>query len=163
MIYIKSGQHEHRESAVNINSYFLYEKTGAKKSNLDHKDDAKMGQRSHIIGAKRFAYNERATTSNDTDNIHGGKAIDTSATGLSHTIDCHVGKRLLRVSILLICYSVLELMVKAVTVVQFIFVAWKKRPHPGMQRLGTMIAEYMRTLWRYCTFASDDSPWPFRR
>ena len=70
--------------------------------------------------------------------------------------------RLLRVVILAACYFLLELVAKTVTVLQFIFVAWQKRPHRGMQRLGTMIAEYMHALWRYCTFASDDPPWPFR-
>ena len=73
-----------------------------------------------------------------------------------------VGIRLLRVAILAICYFLLELVAKALTVLQFIFVAWQKRPHRGMQMLGAMIAEYMHALWRYCTFASDEAPWPFR-
>jgi hypothetical protein len=73
----------------------------------------------------------------------------------------HLGIRLLRVVILAVCYFVLEIVAKTVTVAQFIFFAWKKRPHAGMQRLGNMIAEYMRAMWRFCTFASDDAPWPF--
>ena len=73
-----------------------------------------------------------------------------------------IGMRLLRVAILAVLYFILEFVAKALTVLQFIFVAWQKRPHRGMQALGTMIAEYMFGLWRYCTFVSDDAPWPFR-
>lgn len=73
-----------------------------------------------------------------------------------------LGTRLLRVTILALCYFVLEVVVKAVTIAQFVFTAWKKHPHPGLQRLGDMIAQYMFALWRYCTFASDDAPWPFK-
>ncbi len=73
-----------------------------------------------------------------------------------------IGIRFLRVVILAACYFLLEVIAKMLTVVQFLFVAWQKRPHQGMARLGTMIAEYMHALWRYCTFASDDPPWPFR-
>ena len=70
--------------------------------------------------------------------------------------------RLLRVVILAACYFLLEIVAKALVVAQFLFVAWQKRPQQGMARLGTMIAEYMHALWRFCTFASDDPPWPFR-
>ena len=73
-----------------------------------------------------------------------------------------VGMRLLRVAILAIFYFIFELVAKTLTVLQFVFVAWQKRPHRGMQMLGTMMAEYMYRLWRYCTFVSDDAPWPFR-
>ena len=73
-----------------------------------------------------------------------------------------IGIRLFRVVILAACYFLLEIVAKTLTVMQFLFVGWNKRPHQGMARLGTMIGEYMHGLWRYCTFASDDAPWPFR-
>lgn len=93
----------------------------------------------------------------------GEASFDTKSTSLrdSESMGEHIGYRLIRVLILAACYFVLEIVVKAVTIVQFIFVAWKKQPHPGMQRLGTMIAEYMHGMWNYCTFASDNPPWPF--
>jgi hypothetical protein len=59
----------------------------------------------------------------------------------------HLGERLLRVAVLAVCYFVLKIVVKAVTVLQFIFVTWKKQPHAGMQRLGEMIAKYMEAMW----------------
>ena len=73
-----------------------------------------------------------------------------------------IGIRFVRVVILAACYFLLEVVAKTVTVAQFLFVVWKKRPHQGMARFGNMISEYMHALWRYCTFASDDPPWPFR-
>ncbi len=73
----------------------------------------------------------------------------------------NLGWRLLRVLILAACYFVLEVIVKLVTVMQFIYIAWKKKPHKGMQLLGRMIADYMQMMWTYCTFASNHAPWPF--
>ncbi|MDJ0861959.1 MAG: DUF4389 domain-containing protein [Gammaproteobacteria bacterium] len=73
-----------------------------------------------------------------------------------------IAARFLRVVILAACYFILELVAKALTVAQFMFVVWKRRPNRGMARLGLMIAAYMNSLWRYCTFASDDAPWPFQ-
>jgi hypothetical protein len=73
----------------------------------------------------------------------------------------YLGRRLFRVAVLLGCYFVLEVVVKAATFTQFVFFAWRKRPHAGTQRLGTTIARYMCSLWLYCTFASDEAPWPF--
>jgi len=69
--------------------------------------------------------------------------------------------RLFRVIVMLIVYFVLEVVVKSLTVAQFLFVAWRKRPHDGMKRWGAMIAAYMNQMWQYCTFASDAAPWPF--
>lgn len=75
----------------------------------------------------------------------------------------HLGKRLLHILILVLpIYFVLELIAKSLTVAQLLFVVWKKRPHPVMRRWGASIADYMQSLWRYCTFASDAVPWPFK-
>lgn len=70
-------------------------------------------------------------------------------------------RRLLRVFVMLIVYFVLEVVVKSLTVAQFLFVAWRRRPHDGMKRWGAMIAGYMNQMWQYCTFAADAAPWPF--
>jgi hypothetical protein len=80
--------------------------------------------------------------------------------GTSHA--GYLGSRLLRVVVVLAVYFVLELLVKATMVLQFGYVAWKKRPHLGMRRFGASVGEYMNALWRFCTFASDQPPWPFR-
>lgn len=72
-----------------------------------------------------------------------------------------LGIRVLRILVGLAVYFVLEIVVKVVTVLQLIYVAWKKRPNPAMQRLGAMIGDYTNALWRYGTFASQEAPWPF--
>lgn len=72
-----------------------------------------------------------------------------------------LGPRLVRTLVVFAFWFLLELLVKAVTVLQLVHVACKKRPHLGMQRLGDMIGEYTYGLWRYCTFASHQTPWPF--
>ena len=90
------------------------------------------------------------------------ETYDDSVTVTSTVTNREIGIRLLRVVILAACYFLLEIVAKALVVVQFLYVAWQKRPHQGMARLGTMIAEYMHALWRFCTFASHEPPWPFR-
>lgn len=97
----------------------------------------------------------------------GGKGAEAvSKTGAGRGADeshaGYLGSRLLRVVVVLVVYFVLELLVKAAMVLQFIYVAWKKRPHLGMRRFGASVGEYMNALWRFCTFASDEAPWPFR-
>lgn len=72
-----------------------------------------------------------------------------------------LGRRVLRILVGLAIYFVLEIVVKVVTVLQLIYVAWNKRPNPAMQRLGAMIGDYTNALWRYGTFASHVAPWPF--
>jgi hypothetical protein len=67
----------------------------------------------------------------------------------------------LRVAILLVFWIGLELLAKAVTVLQLLHVVWKKHPHRPMQRLGTMVGDYTNQLWRYCMHASNQAPWPF--
>lgn len=100
------------------------------------------------------------------------RAENPSSEHVSH-VDCqadsgadgkaeHLGLRLLRVLVVAACYFVLEIVIKVVTVAQFIIVAWRKDPSQQLQRLGAMIAEYMQQFWRYCTFASDSAPWPFK-
>lgn len=69
--------------------------------------------------------------------------------------------RVLQVLVLFGVWFLLELLIKAATVVQLVHVAWKRRPHPAMQRLGAMVGDYTDRLWRYCSFASREAPWPF--
>ena len=105
---------------------------------------------------------EQETLQGHTNNVKTTEHIRTSETGRLDDRGDRLGIRLLRVLVLVGIYFVLEILIKALTVVQFIFVAWQKRPHPGMQRLGMMISEYICTMWKYCTFASDEAPWPFK-
>jgi len=111
----------------------------------DH-EKGPSGRKTDTVDAGRFAHAHRGLAS------EGGNRED---------IARRLGMRLLRVIVLAACYFVLELVAKTLTVAQFIFCAWKKRPHRGMQRLGEMIARYMQQMWLYCTFASDEAPWPF--
>ena len=140
---------------MHADQHEFYDKTIADKPERD-------SSRSQTTGADQFSQHEKATHAGDNERVDSAKRIGTTHTGSTVSNDLRVGVRLLRVAVLAVCYFVLEMVAKTVTVMQFIFVAWQKRPHPGMQRLGTMIAEYMHDLWGYCTFASDDAPWPFR-
>ena len=145
---------------MNDNRYELYDKATADMDHGNQCSGVTEPWRSQMAAAAEFAH-EKAMHTEYTD-VDSGKRIGTPNKGLTEGKDHPVGIRLLRVAVLAVCYFVLEFVAKTVTVAQFIFVAWQKRPHPGMQRLGTMIAEYMHAMWRYCTFASDDAPWPFR-
>ena len=91
---------------------------------------------------------------------HAVQHLETNTIGITNSA---IVTRCLHIVVLAVCYFVLELIAKILVGTQLLFVVWRRKPHPGMQRLGTMIAEYMHDLWRYCTFASDQSPWPFRR
>ena len=73
-----------------------------------------------------------------------------------------IAARFLRIAVLAICYFVVEILAKVLTVAQLIFVVWQRRPNPKLQRLGAVVASYIHDLWRYCTFASDQAPWPFK-
>jgi hypothetical protein len=108
--------------------------------------DARSGKVSAAERERRSRPAENAETS-----VDGGRPI---AAG-------DLAGRLLRVLVGLACYFVLELLVKALTLLQLLYVAWKKRPQRGIQRLGAMIGDYTNSLWRYCTFSSDTAPWPF--
>ena len=131
-------------------------------------DDAGVGRASTRVASGRLSetgettQNQEAKASVSPEQAVQGERAESSSSRSTLSENGHLGVRLLRVAVLAVCYFLLEIVVKAVTVLQFIFVAWKKRPHAGMQRLGEMIASYMAALWRYCTFASDDAPWPFR-
>ncbi len=90
----------------------------------------------------------------------------TAEVHINHTsklTNTDLGMRLLRVGVLAVCYFVVELIAKILVVSQLLYTVWQRSPHPGMQRLGTSIADYMCELWKYFSFASDNAPWPFRR
>ena len=105
--------------------------------------------------------NEEVRASISPERADRGERTESPSRGSTSSENGHLGVRLLRVAVLAVCYFLLEIVVKAVTVLQFVFVGWKKQPHAGMQHLGEMIVQYMAEKWLYCTFASDDAPWPF--
>jgi len=105
---------------------------------------------------------ERKTVITSTEIPDDTERREDSTISASESRDRHLGLRLLRVAVVAICYFVIEMVAKIVTVAQFVFLAWRKQPHPGMQRFGARLSEYMYAMWRYCTFASDDAPWPFK-
>ena len=99
----------------------------------------------------------------DADRVDVDTTVEVHGNDASKLTNTDLGMRLLRVGVLAVCYFVVELIAKVLVVSQLLYTVWQRRPHPGMQRLGTSIADYMRDLWKYCTFASDNAPWPFRR
>ena len=148
---------------MSTNFYEFNDKTAADNSDRDQSADASETQRRRTASEFEFAQGEHATPPGHTDNVDSREQVGNTDSGSTGINNYHIGKRLLFVTVLAICYFVVEFLAKIVTVAQFLFVVWKKQPHPEMQRLGTTIAVYMHDLWRYCTFASDDPPWPFPR
>ena len=135
----------------------------ADRYDSDRGHDASKTQSRRTTGGSGFAQGEHATSPGHTHNVDSKEHIGNMDSGSTEIKNYNIGKRLLVVAVLAICYFVVEFLAKILTVAQFLFVAWKKQPHTEMQRFGTIIAVYMHDLWRYCTFASDDAPWPFRR
>lgn len=130
-------------------------------------DDAGVGRALTRVEGGRLletgekAQNEEARASVSPEKADQGERAESSSRESTLRENGHLGVRLLCVAVLAVCYFLLEIVVKAVTVLQFVFVGWKKQPHAGMQHLGEMIDQYMAEMWLYCTFASDDAPWPF--
>ena len=72
-----------------------------------------------------------------------------------------LSERAVRTLVPLALYFVLEVVAKAVVLLQFIVVMLRGRPATPLAVGGAMLAEFMYSLWLYGTFADDTPPWPF--
>ena len=70
--------------------------------------------------------------------------------------------RLLRLLVLALCYAVLELVGKAVVLLQIGFVLCRGTPSARLSSFARNFAAWMGALWAYVTFGVDEAPWPFR-
>ena len=58
-------------------------------------------------------------------------------------------------------YGVAEVVVTAVAVAQFGWVAVTEERNPRLERFGRSLSEFVYHVVRYWTFVSDDRPFPF--
>ena len=60
-----------------------------------------------------------------------------------------------------VIYGVAEIVVLAVTLLQFGWVVATKEHNPRLERFGESLSEFIRDVIRYWTFCSEDKPFPF--
>lgn len=71
-------------------------------------------------------------------------------------------QRLLYVILFVIIYSVAEIVLATVTVLQFGFVLITGRRNANLLQFGASLSRFMYDVLRYFTFNSDDAPFPFQ-
>jgi hypothetical protein len=59
-------------------------------------------------------------------------------------------------------WSVVEIVLYAVAVLQFGFTLFTGAPNAPLRRFGATLALFFRDVVRFLTYASDDRPFPFR-
>ncbi len=69
--------------------------------------------------------------------------------------------RLLWIILFAFIYSVAEVVVVAVVVLQFGFVLFTGRRHVKLLEFGESLSEFIYQILQYVTFNSDDRPFPF--
>lgn len=70
-------------------------------------------------------------------------------------------ERLLFVILFVFIYSVAEVVLAAVVVVQFVFVLVTARPSENLLRFGDSLSRFIYEVLRFFTFTSNDKPFPF--
>lgn len=70
--------------------------------------------------------------------------------------------RVLYVILFALIYTVAEIVLAAVVVVQFGFVLITGQRNPNLLEFGASLSRFMYDVLRYFTFLSDDRPFPFQ-
>ena len=70
-------------------------------------------------------------------------------------------RRLMRTLVLACIYIVLEVVAKAIVVVQLCWLIVRGRPHPWLAARGAETARFLQGMWAYLSCAEDQAPWPF--
>lgn len=60
-----------------------------------------------------------------------------------------------------VLYSIAEIVMLAVIVLQFLFSLLTRRPNTELTRFGMQLSMYMFAVFRFLTFNSEDRPFPF--
>lgn len=71
-------------------------------------------------------------------------------------------RRLLYVILFAVIYTVAEIVLAAVIVVQFGFVLITGQRNQNLLHFGASLSRFMYDVLRYFTFNSDDTPFPFQ-
>ncbi len=69
--------------------------------------------------------------------------------------------RLWRTSVMVLTYLVIEISVKAVVVLQLVFLLCGAKPSPWLRRRGEELAMQLHGMWLYLSCAIPEAPWPF--
>jgi len=60
-----------------------------------------------------------------------------------------------------VLYSIAEIVMLAVVLLQFVFTLFTRRPNNELTRFGMQLSTYMYSVFRFLTFNTDDKPFPF--
>lgn len=69
--------------------------------------------------------------------------------------------RLVYMILFAVIYSVVDIVVLAVMVIQFLFVLLTGEKNAQLLKFGTELSQYLYRVLRFITFASEDKPFPF--
>lgn len=78
-----------------------------------------------------------------------------------HMGDSGVWKRLLFMLVFAVIYSVAEVVLTAVVVLQFLFVLFTGEKNDRLLSLGASLSTYAYQVFRYLTYNSEQRPFPF--
>ena len=70
-------------------------------------------------------------------------------------------RRLVYMIVFIIAFQVVEAVLTAVVVVQFLAKLFSRKPIERASVLGQNLASYVYQIVLFLTFRSDDTPWPF--
>jgi hypothetical protein len=70
-------------------------------------------------------------------------------------------KRAVHMIVLAIAFNVAELVIYAVTIFQFLSALITGEPNGNLRRFGTELGDYVSSIVRFLTFASEEKPFPF--
>ena len=70
-------------------------------------------------------------------------------------------RRLVYVVLFVIAFNVVEVILWALLIVQFLSKLFSGRPIARAAEFGQQLATYAHQIVRFLTFHSDDTPWPF--
>lgn len=74
-----------------------------------------------------------------------------------------IGRRVLYMLALLVIYSIVEILAKAVMIVQLIWRLGTGKCQRYLLEFGTKLSAYMFTIWRFLVFCDELPPWPFQQ
>ena len=69
--------------------------------------------------------------------------------------------RLVSMIVLAIAFNIVEIVIFAVVVFQFLTALFTRKPNSHFTRFGRNLARYLQQITAFLTFASEDKPFPF--
>lgn len=60
-----------------------------------------------------------------------------------------------------IVYSIVEIIITAIAIFQFLFLLFTREPSDRLQEFGDDMSVYIYQIWQFLTINSEERPWPF--